>query len=55
MAAYVEVQWELRHALARRDQRFVFAVPLGAHTSAHSSAPSLIFVTALQAAFRTNT
>jgi len=31
-------QWELRPVLALGDQRFVFALPLGARTSAHSSA-----------------
>ena len=34
----VEVQWELRPVRALRDQRFAFAFPLGAHTSARSSA-----------------
>ena len=29
-------QWELRPLLALADQRFVFALPLGARTSAHS-------------------
>jgi len=31
-------QWELRGAVTRRDQSFAFALPLGARTSAHSSA-----------------
>ena len=34
----VGVQWELRPVRALRDQRFAFAFPLGAHTSARSSA-----------------
>jgi hypothetical protein len=33
----VRPQWELRPALALGDQRFAFALPLGARTSAHFS------------------
>ena len=34
----VGVQWELQPVLALGDQRFAFALPLGARTSGHSGA-----------------
>src|SRR5664280_995266 len=55
MSARVRPQWELRPALARRDQRFAFALPLSADTSAQPQCSPLMIVTARQAAFRTST
>src|ERR1039457_4242750 len=55
MSARVRPQWEFRPALARRDQRFAFALPLSAHTSAQPQCSPLMIVTTRQTAFRTST
>jgi hypothetical protein len=51
----VGAQWELLRALARRDEGFAGVLRPGAYTSTPLQRRSLTFLTALQAAFRTNT
>jgi hypothetical protein len=51
----VGAQWELLRALARRDEGFAGVLRPGAYKSTPLQRRSLTFLTALQAAFRTNT